>query len=152
MATRDTPPNERNATPAAPDDKAAASPAADAAGAGETAPRQFVYHVNPATNQVLKVEEIDPGTGQRKELTMSNAQYDPYAGQDPQGAQGAYDPYGAQSGYADYSAYAHDPYGAAFTFPPLCFPRCLPPRCWPPTCLPPTCLPPTCLPPPPCII
>jgi hypothetical protein len=50
--------------------------------------KQYVYHVNPATNQVLKVEEL-ASTGERTEVPMNDQGYDPYAGY------GYADPYGA---------------------------------------------------------
>lgn len=127
--------------------------------------QQFIYHVNPATNQILKVEELNQETGERKEIPMENY-YDPYGtpsydyeayGYDDGSGYAAYgydDPYQSQSEYYDpYSGGEHEAFGP-LPFPP----RCLPPRCFPPPppCIPrcfppPRCLPPRCLPPPRCI-
>src|SRR5262249_62161464 len=62
---------------------------------------QYVYTFNTATGQLLKVEEMDPASGTRKEVPMTD--YDPYS----MGyAQAGYDPYSmgyAQTGYDPYS-------------------------------------------------
>jgi hypothetical protein len=108
--------------------------------------KQFVYHVNPATNQIIKVEELDTMTGERKEVPMNQMQdpntaygYDQSAGYDQGYDQNAYDPSGGYgvagydpsggydySGYDmsggydyDYSSYAQpDYYGATYGVSP----------------------------------
>ena len=166
MATHDPPPHGAKPEKAPADEPTAAAPAPAAGGAPEVETKQYVYHVNPATNQVLKVEELDPKTGQRQEVPVSYPTHDPYAAYDPQGGdpyggqygQGA-DPYGGHDPYAGHDPYGayphqgghaaamgHDPYAAAPSIPQCLPPRCIPPRCWPPRCWPPRCWPPTCLP------
>ena len=144
---------------------------ADASSAMEL--KQFIYHINPSTNQVVKIEELNEQTGEKKEIPMENYEYeDPYAGYNDPYASSYSDPY--PSGYNDpYASSYDDPYSYAYSDggdysgmseysdpyaaessgyggyeaygPSPCIPppRCLPPRCIPP----PRCLPPRCLPP-----
>src|SRR5262245_37047483 len=70
--------------------------------------KPYVVHVNTQTRQVMKVEEFNPDTGERKEIKMDASGYDPYSA-------AGYDPYGAysQSGYDPYGAGGYDPYAAS---------------------------------------
>jgi hypothetical protein len=84
--------------------------------------KQFVYHVNPATNQIIKVEELDTMTGERKEIPMNQMQepntaydYGQSAGYDQGYYPNTYDPSGGYgvaghdpSGGYDYSGYGYD--------------------------------------------
>src|SRR5215469_11036360 len=69
-------------------------PAAPAAPA--PAEKHFIYKLDPTTNQVLGIDELDPTTGERKEVTgmYYGSEYSPAAGSY------SYDPYG----YYGYSA------------------------------------------------
>ncbi len=80
---------------------------------------QHVYTFNKETRQVMKIEELDPKTGQRKEVPMqgygySPGSYNPYAGSyDPSGGYGGYEGYGydPSGGYGGYEGYGYDPSG-----------------------------------------
>ncbi|HZG43821.1 MAG TPA: hypothetical protein VEY93_12720, partial [Longimicrobium sp.] len=53
----------------------------DPAGSPDIVERHFIYQVNTVTNQLLKSEELDPATGERKEIPMASEHgYDPYGG------------------------------------------------------------------------
>src|SRR5437763_13818703 len=65
--------------------------------------KQYVYTVNEATSQVVRVEELDPDTGERKELPMSQGGYESYG----------HDPYGGGYG-GGHEAYGADPYGGGY--------------------------------------
>src|SRR3954447_17112695 len=78
-------------------------------GAAETA--QYIYTVNKSTNQVMKIEEVDPTTSERKELPM---QQGPYSS--GYNAYGSGVGYGTGQGYEGYTGYgagsggSYDPY------------------------------------------
>jgi hypothetical protein len=141
--------------------------------------KQFVYHVNPATNQIIKVEELDTMTGERKEVPMNQMQepntaygydqsagydqgYDQNAYYDPSGGYGVagYDPSGGYdySGYDMSGGYGYDysGYGQPEYHPAAC--PCTPPNNslaqGPLPCVA-RCVQPCivrCLPPPPCVV
>src|SRR5262245_60563591 len=72
--------------------------------------KQFIYHINPSTNQVVKVEEFNEQTGERKDIPMENYGYgDPYAASYGDPYSYAYPDVGD---YTNMGEYYHDPYGA----------------------------------------
>src|SRR5579884_2263830 len=88
MATKKHP-SGRRTTENEQNNQTPASPEAEKAGkqGGEIAEEttQYVYTVNKSTQQVSKIEEVDPNTGERKEIPMAqgynlSGSYDPYAG------------------------------------------------------------------------
>ena len=90
---------------------------------------QYVYTVNNSTQQVSKIEEIDPKTGERKELPMQHgygaATYDPYAGWDS-GAGSEYSMYGAGYGATGYEGYEAYPQSGAYpqaAYPQAAYPQ-----------------------------
>ena len=170
MATRNPPPSEE------PQGAAGEVPPALAPSGEESVEiKQYIYHVNPATNQVIKVEELDSATGDRKEVPVDYQNYDtygdyeaygndPYSGYDMSGYEDPYsgydmsgyeDPYGGydMSAYEDPAGGYGDPYGAydpsggydAYSLGAGDFSAA--PWGPPPPCIPPRCLPPRCLPP-----
>jgi hypothetical protein len=62
--------------------------------------KHYIYKINPGTNQVISAEELDPVTGERKEVPMN------YYGSRVQGGGGGFAP-----SAASYGAYSYDPYG-----------------------------------------
>lgn len=176
MVTKPTKSGVPEADPGANPQSASDEPATQSGDQGEAeGPEtvQYIYTVNKSTTQVMKMEEIDPKTGERKELTMQGyygSGYGPYeagsgyesggygAGQGYEGYTG-YEQYGAGYGggydpYAGYGGYGTtaDPYAAQNLAAAAPIPPCGP--CGPcrPPCLPP-CNPAPCRPPcrPPCL-
>ncbi|MDE2367063.1 MAG: hypothetical protein KGM95_09045, partial [Betaproteobacteria bacterium] len=139
MATQET---GNNADEHSSPDESSDESATAAGPADEIIEQHIVFHYNAATHQLMKVEEIDRNTGERKEINMNDhckqghhpcgsydpyggaydpysAGYDPYsAGYDPYSA--GYDPYSAgydpySAGYDPYSSAGYDPYGADYS-------------------------------------
>jgi hypothetical protein len=93
-----------------------------------TVEKHYIYHVNPATNQVLKIEEADPATGERKDAVIPPCYGSEYLGRGvgyppPRPSFGGYgpDPYGY---------YGYSPSGSIVEYspPPAPYP-CVPPPC-----------------------